>query len=328
MRCISPYATLPIEEKQINFRYSEIKKGDVLSMIDPKMETLLMVAKLGSFTKAGEILALTQPAVSNHIRQLEQKLGVRLVLRNNGSVTLTDEGKIVVKYARRMQALDTKMLSDLQDCAKRLTRIRIGITHTAESNVISEILAKYSNEHSGVIITIITNTIKKLYGMLDNYELDMAIVEERPNAPELKSLLLDTDCLVCVVSTNNPLARRSMVTLEELKGEKMILRRPGSATRIMFEAQLESISESIDDFDVILEVDNIATIKDLIRKDLGVSILPKSTCADELRKKKLAALQVENLSMVRETNIIYHRDFSHIEILREILTLYRESEHE
>ena len=297
-------------------------------MIDPKMETLLMVAKTNSFTKAGEILALTQPAVSNHIHQLEQKLGVRLIQRNNGSITLTGEGKIVAKYARRMQALDAKMLSDLQDYTNRLTRIRIGITHTSESNVISEVLAKYSNEHSGVIITIITNTITKLYEMLENYELDMAILEDRPSDPNLKSLLLDTDCLVCVVSTNSPLAKRGMVTLEELKREKMILRRPASATRIMFEAQLESINESINDFDVIMEVDNIATIKDLIRKDLGVSILPKSTCVDELAKKKIAALQVENLSMVRETNIIYHKDFSHIEILRDILALYRDSERE
>ena len=115
-----------------------------------------------------------------------------------------------------------------------------------------------------------------------------------------------------------------MVTLNELKGEQMILRLPTSATRQLFESTLESIGDSIRSFNVTIEVDNIATIKDLIRKDLGVSILPKSACMDELRKGKIAALPIENLSMARETRIVYNRDFDHPEILQEITKTYQE----
>ena len=77
----------------------------------------------------------------------------------------------------------------------------------------------------------------------------------------------------------------------------MILRLTSSATRMLFESTLNSTGESIENFNVTLEVDNIATIKDLIRKDMGVSILPRSACMDELRKKKITALPIENLSM-------------------------------
>ena len=115
-----------------------------------------------------------------------------------------------------------------------------------------------------------------------------------------------------------------MVTLSELKKEQMILRLPTSATRQLFESTLESINDSINNFNVTIEVDNIATIKDLIRKDLGVSILPKSACMDELRKGKIAALPIENLSMARETRIVYNRDFDHPEILQEITKTYQE----
>lgn len=87
-----------------------------------------------------------------------------------------------------------------------------------------------------------------------------------------------------------------------------------------------SINESIDSFNITLEVDNIATIKDLIRKELGVSILPKSVCMDELKKGKLAVLPIENLSMPREMNLVYNRNFSHTEILRDLVQLYREEE--
>ena len=72
-------------------------------------------------------------------------------------------------------------------------------------------------------------------------------------------------------------------------------------------------------------MDNIETIKNLVRKDLGVSILAKSACMDELRKGKIAALPVENLSMARETNLVYSRDFTQMEILQEITRAYQES---
>lgn len=93
----------------------------------------------------------------------------------------------------------------------------------------------------------------------------------------------------------------------------------------LIESTLESINDSIENFNVTIEVDNIATIKDLVRKELGVSILPKSACMDELSKGKLAALPIENLSMVRETRIVYNRDFSHFDILQEITKTYQET---
>ena len=74
---------------------------------------------------------------------------------------------------------------------------------------------------------------------------------------------------------------------------------------------------------MILEVDNIATIKDCIRKDLGISVLARSACMDELRKGKIAALPIENLSMARETNIVYHKDFPYPDILQGILAIYQ-----
>lgn len=103
----------------------------------------------------------------------------------------------------------------------------------------------------------------------------------------------------------------------------MILRLPSSATRQLFEATLVSINESIDNFNVALEVDNVGTIKELVRKDLGVSILPKSVCAREAKKGKLTILPIENLSMMREVNIAYNKDFIHLEVLRDLVRLYR-----
>ena len=81
----------------------------------------------------------------------------------------------------------------------------------------------------------------------------------------------------------------------------------------------------ISDFNVVLEINNIATIKDLIRRDFGVSVLAKSSCLDELSKKKIAVLPIENLSMIREINVVYSQDFEHTQILRDIVKAYNET---
>ncbi len=294
-------------------------------MLDPKLKTLICTAEQKSFTSAAKLLSLTQPAVSHHIRLLEEELGVKIFARNKNELILTPEGEIVLRGARRMNAICERIYSELSDKTHCLTRLRVGITHTAESNLMTEVLARYSQSVEHMTIKIITDTINNLYAMLENYELDLAITDGKPVGRELRSLLLDTDYLVCVMSNENQLASREMVTLGELKKQKMILRLPTSATRILFESQLESIGESTADFDILLEVDSVAAIKDLIRKNLGVSILAKSACMDELNKGKLTALPIENLSMVRETNLVYHDDFGHEEILKSIMKVYRET---
>ena len=295
-----------------------------MDMLDNRLYTLLAVAETQNFTRAAQLRALTQPAVSHHISQLEKELGVPLISRRRGMNVLTPEGEIVARYARRMRAIGEKMLTELSGVEGRLVRVRVGITHTSESNLIAEALAKYGSENKGIIITIITDNINNLYDSVENYDLDLAIVDGRPRNTPLNSLLLDTDSLVCVMSNNNPLARHAMVTLEDLKREKLILRLPSSGTRMLFESHLMSVNESIDDFEVTLEVDNIATIKDLIRKDLGVSVLARSACMDEIRKGKSVSLPIENLSMIRETRVVYRSDFPHMEVLSGFIRRYQE----
>ena len=294
-------------------------------MLSTKLQTVLAVAEHKNFTRAAETLSMTQPAVSHHIKQLEQEVGAPLFLRSKTGLLLTPQGEIVVSYARRMKALNERMLAELQTAGRQLSLLRIGITHTSESNLTAAALAKYSNQKGKLKIILFTDTINNLYDMLENYELDLAIVDGAYTDPRFSSMLLDTDYLTCVLSVDNPLARKAAVTLAELKRQKMILRTPASATRTLFESALESHGESIQSFDVTLEVDNIATIKDLIRRGFGVSILAKSACLDELKKGKITVLPVENLSMTREINIVYHSTFGYMDILQGIIRLYNET---
>jgi DNA-binding transcriptional LysR family regulator len=291
-------------------------------MIDPKLVTLLTVNELNSFTKAAQKLSLTQPAASQHVRQLEKELGVTIFVRGEGNLKLTSEGEIVIKYAKRIVSLYQNLQQSLKDERRHARKITVGITHTSESNIMVEVLAKYSSFSEGTRITIISDAINNLYMKLKTYEIDLAIVEGRITDPNFNSVMLDTDSLILAVSNKNPLSKKSMVTLNELKKENLILRLPDSGTRNLFISHLES--NNVDEFNVILEVDNVATIKDLVRRDFGVSILARSACANELKKGKMAGLPIENLSMTREINMVYHKDFEHTDLLQNIMRIYNE----
>lgn len=292
-------------------------------MITQRLQTLLKVAETKNYSKAAEELNLTQPAVSLHIKQLEQELNVKLFRRTNHSVELTNEGAIVVKYAIRLNNIYANLQQSLLDNQLNINRLTIGLTPSAESSIMSRVLAKFSLEKENLHITIISDTIKNLYNKLKNFEIDVAFVDGKILDDQLNYILLDTDSLVLAVSNYNPLSKKKIISINELKKEKLILRSEESGTTELFETQLQGIGESIHNFEVMMQIDNIAMIKDLVRNNYGVSILAKSTCLRDIERNHFKSISIENLSMVRELNVVYHKDFSHIDILSEIVNMYQ-----
>ncbi|MDE7105821.1 MAG: LysR family transcriptional regulator, partial [Anaeroplasmataceae bacterium] len=138
-------------------------------MITQRLQTLLKVVETKNYTKAAEELNLTQPAVSLHIKQLEQELNVKLFRRSNHNVELTNEGQIVAKYAIRLNNIYANLQQSLLDTQANIKRLTIGLTPSAESSIMSRILAKFSLEKENLHITIISDTIKNLYTKLKNF---------------------------------------------------------------------------------------------------------------------------------------------------------------
>ncbi len=293
-------------------------------MVDVKLISLIKVIETGSFTKAAEALSLTQPAVSQHIQQLQDELHVKLIERSHNELRLTKDGEIVMKYAKRIQALYNNMSQELKDRESLITSLNVGLTHTSESNAIAETLAKYAYAHEGRTIKITTGSLANLRSQLKNYELDFIIVEGRINDDSLKHLVLDTDYLVLAVAPEHPLAKKTIVSIDDLKKERLLLRLPNSNTRNLFVSSLEAKNMSIDEFNIVLQIDNIATIKDLVRRQFGVSVVARSACLDEINKKKLFCLTIEDLSMTREINIVYRNDYENSFIFQDIIKTYNE----
>lgn len=295
-------------------------------MLDPKLYSLLEVNATKNFTRAAEQLSLSQPAVSQHIRALEQELGVRIFDRMNGQMRLTHEGEIVLKYAQRMLTLQTNLQDELANEKRQMTTLTVGITHTAESNAIAETLARYVQCHENVSIKVVTGVADELCAMLKNYEIELAIIDGKKPDPSLQYLMLDTDNLMLIVSPRHRLAGKNSVSIAELRRERLILRLPTSNTRKLFVSSLECNGMSLREFNVVLEMDSVATIKDLIRRDFGVSVLARSACMDEIGKRKVIALPIENLPMMMETHLAYAPNFEHPGLLNDIMRCYNETQ--
>ena len=296
------------------------KKG--IGMIDPKVRTLIRVIEEGGYTRAANTLHLTQPAVSHHIRQLETEYGLRVFRSDKKELSLTPEGKILVKYAKRALALDRTLRQAIEDSRRSVRRLTVGLTPTAGENLMPQVLALYCHEHPQVQINILTDTINNLYHRMELYELDLAVMEGALPGEKFSSVLVDTDYLCLITAPVHPFAQRQSIKLEELKKERLILRPDKAGTRALFDSYLQSQGESVHSFNVMMELDNVAMIKDLVSQNLGVSIIAKSACRAEARSGKLAAVPIENASMSRDIRLIYHSDFEHPDILEELQAIY------
>ena len=297
-------------------------------MIDPKLKTVLSVAETLNITKSAKLLSLTQPSVSQHIKAVEETLGVKLFVRTNRGLKVTAEGQIVIEYAKKMRGLYGVLLKQLEDQKRSVQHLTVGVTPTAESNAISQVLALYSAQNPSIRITIITDTINNLYTKLKEYEVDFAIIEGSISDPSCSSILLDTDHLVLAASSSNPISSMPLVPISLLKQQRLILRLPSSGTRTLFETALSMCGESIDAFNIILELDNMNTIKELVQRDFGVSVISKSACLDDVRAGRFCTIPIEKLNMIREINIVYTSDFGHTDILRDIVAIYQRQQPE
>lgn len=293
-----------------------------MNLLDNKLETLLAVSEFKSFTTASKILNLTQPAVSQHISQLEKEFNITIFNKTSNGLILTKEGEILVKYARRLKALSKEALTKISEEKKEARLIRVGITHSLEGNLIPQVFAEMAKNNKNTTIKIYSEDIKNLYDKLNNYELDLAIVEGKITSSKLSKTLLDTDSVMVVMSKDNPLAKKSIITISDVQKEKLILRHSKSATRNLFLSNLFQIGMSLDDFVTMLEIDNTSTIKDLVKQNIGISVLPKSVCLNEIKNKTLVVKPIQDLDMTAEINLLYNKQAVDENILQQIIDIY------
>ncbi|RXI37845.1 LysR family transcriptional regulator [Clostridium tetani] len=275
-------------------------------MIDFKLITFLTVVKVGSFTRAANVLNLTQPAISQHIKYIENYYGVKLFKNKNKNMELTEEGKILYKYGRQVENISNIVHMQLKNSINK--RYIVGATLTIGGYVIPSIIGKYKKEHNDIDVILKVENTDTVIKMLYKGEIELGVIEGGFDKEKIEYTKFKEDELVLVVSPNHKFADKNFVNIEEILQDKLILREDGSGTRQIFEEHLIEMGIRKDDYNIYMEIGNISAIVSLVKSNLGCTIISREAVKENIEEGSLKEIQIENFNMRREFNFIYLKD--------------------
>lgn len=296
-------------------------------MINDKLNTLIVLAQVKSYTKTAELCHLSQPAVSQHIKALEEMYGIKIFKRVGRNLVLTYEGDVLVRNAKRLIALNRNIEKELSKNKGGINKLDIGITLTAGGYFIPEILNVFKRKYPELRFNFHTDYATNLIERMRLNELDFIIVDGTPQTTEFNVELLVKDELIIIGPKNHPLAKKSVVTTEELKKEKFILRHEKANTRLAFENYLLNHLDNITNFDVILEIDNTALIKQLIIAGHGLSVMSRAICEVNLRVGTLKEIKLKDFYLERGIYLVYPNDLKNTDLIKNIISLKELKKH-
>ncbi len=275
-------------------------------MIDPKITTFIWAAKLNSFTKASEMLNLTQPAVTQHIKQLEGYYKVKLFKKVGRQIYLTEEGELLFQYAKEIEANSLFIERTLNNKAALNKRYNVGTTLTIGEFVLPDMLGQYKRHHENIDVIVHVHNTDENLKRLTSGELDLSIVEGLFDKNRFNYTKMRDDELVLVASPISDFARKGEVSLEDVAyGGKLILREKGSGTRMVFENKMSDMGLSLNDLKVYMEVGSIGAIKSLVQANLGYTVVSMEAVRKEVMDGTLVIVPIQGLKIMREFNFIY-----------------------
>src|SRR5256884_8111504 len=270
-----------------------------------QLVTFLEVAKLGSFSRAGQKVFRSQSAVSAQIRQLEQEYGDKLLDRSGKDVRLTPAGRVLFAYAERLLKLrDESLLAVADQGATPRGTLVIGANEATCLYVLPEVFAEYCRLYPGVQISIYRNFSYKIIEKLEVGQIDVGIVTLPGKSSSLKSHPIFRDQLMLMVSPQSPLAKHDVVPVSEIAKQPLLLPKTGFSRRVMdklfrpYAAQLQ----------VRMELPSVGMIKSFVAAGLGVSIISASFARDQVLAGRVKLIPIKGEELWRELGVAYRRD--------------------
>jgi LysR family cyn operon transcriptional activator len=258
--------------------------------------------KSGGFTRAAEVLHLSQSTVSQHIKLLEEELGCSLFLRVGKRVLVTEAGRVLLQYSERIfrDVKNAEMAVREVNALKRGT-VRLGVGPTTLTYRLPPILRDYTRRLPQIELIVIAGNTEFLLNAIGSERLDLAIVMSTSPQSGLRSVPLGREEMVFVVHRKHPLARRRALEPQDLNGLRFILYERHTAMQNLIENYFESLGVTPH---IAMEVENNEAIKSLVRAGLGASILPLCAVAQDPPDSQLRLLRVNGKPLMRELQLL------------------------
>lgn len=267
-----------------------------------QLETLITISKTMSFRKAGELLNLTQPAVSAQIKSLEDEFKTVLIDRNQ-PVTLTDSGLVFLEHAEKVLATveDLKQkLADLNQIPQG--RIVLGTTTSIAIQILPRILAYFQDQFPLIKTSILSMSSSQVAAQIENGTVDIGIGYLQDDNPNLITTTLYYDTFELIVNPEHPLAQHTHATIEMLQDIPLILLSPDTVGRRFTE---EVFRQHHIKPNIVMELSSSEEVKRMVELNMGASVISKLSVSNELKRGTLRVVTIPELETAHPVGVMY-----------------------
>jgi len=260
-------------------------------------------AKYQNFTIAAKKLFVTQPAVTAQLKLLEEFCGLKLFKRKGRKIYLTDEGKTLYIYARKIFEYEKEIEHAIDDM-KELKRgvLRLGTTKTYARYFMPFLMTTFHESYSNIKISLDEGSSLDMIRSLLDLRNEVAVIAKAEDNPDVCFIPFSQEELVVILAPDHHLSQKKIVSFRELGEEPIIMKEVGSGTRRLVN-ELFSINHCAPD--ILMETSNTEFIKQLVQRGEGVSFLVREAVALELSEGKLATVPLEGGKIVLDVSIAY-----------------------
>lgn len=267
-----------------------------------QLETLLTISKTMSFRKAGELLNLTQPAVSAQIKSLEEEFNTVLIDRNQ-PVTLTDSGRLFLTHAEQILQTVEDLKQKLADMSHNPQgHIHLGTTTSIAIQILPRVLSYFQDQYPLIKTTIHSMTSSEIMTAVENGSIDLGIAYLYDKNTALQSSTLYYDTFELAVSPKHPLAHYKAITIDKLRNTPLIMLSPETAGR-------RFVNDVFKKHDIVpqivMELSSSEEVKRMVELNLGAAIISKMSISNELRLGTLHMIKLNELETSHPVGVIY-----------------------
>jgi DNA-binding transcriptional LysR family regulator len=258
-----------------------------------------------SFSQAAERLGVTQPAVSLQVRSLEKRLGIKLLDRSGRRVEPTEAGLRLYRAAQRMLSVEEQLLAEMTDSDLGELRgdLVLGASTGPGGTVVPVLLGEFQRQHPQLNVALSVSDTNRVIEQVAERELELGIVGAAPRHRGVVFEPFFRDEVVLVVPPDHPFAGKR-VSLDDLRGEPLILMQEGAGVRQVIEEELRHAGVRLRDLDVRLELGLQESVKTAVAAGFGVTFISRYGVEAELAAGTLASARVKGLEPAREISLV------------------------
>lgn len=279
------------------------------------------LAETESFTKAAQINEITQSAVSQQISSLERQFKSLLIERSKKRFRLTREGQVLYEYSKQILNTFDSMTNKLQEIKDIVSgTIRVATIYSIGLHDLPPYLKKFLKAYPTVNVHVEYRRSNQVYEDVLSNVVDLGLVAYPSKDAKLEIVPLRKDMLVLICHPQHPLAKNKSIKLRDIAGQKFIGFEPDIPTRRAIDKILKDQGVNVN---LVMEFDNIETVKRAVEIDAGVAIVPVGTVTQEVSKNTLAALTIEDAQFYRPLAAIYKKNKVLSPAIKQFLTVLK-----